>query len=93
MIDGTRRLHAQIYGRVQGVSFRYYSVLTAQEIGITGWVRNLEDGSVETAAEGTREQLERFLAFLRRGPSGAQVSKVDVNWSEPSAEFSDFHVR
>jgi acylphosphatase len=93
MTEGAQRLHAQIYGGVQGVSFRYYTVLAAQEIGVTGWVRNLDDGSVEAVAEGTPGQLRHLLDFLRRGPSAAQVSKVDVNWLQSSAEFSDFHIR
>jgi acylphosphatase len=88
-----QRLHAQVYGRVQGVSFRYYTTLTAEQLDVTGWVRNRPDGSVEVVAEGTRAQLDRLMTFLNTGPSGARVSEVQAEWLEASGEFSRFEVR
>ncbi|MEP7289236.1 MAG: acylphosphatase [Chloroflexota bacterium] len=77
-----QQLHAIVHGRVQGVSFRYNAQLKAQMLGLTGWVRNLADGTVETKAIGEHAVLEGFLAWLRIGPSGAKVSRVEATWSE-----------
>jgi acylphosphatase len=87
------RLHAIIHGRVQGVSFRYYTAQTANRLGLTGWVANRWDGSVETVAEGPRKALGDFLTFLHRGPPSAMVTKVDESWLLPTGEFKDFGVR
>lgn len=90
----TMRLHAFVRGVVQGVGFRYFVVHHAHRIGgITGFVRNLQDGSVEIVAEGDREQLEQLLKVVQRGPSGAVVERVDVNWELATGEFTDFRVR
>lgn len=86
------RLHAVVRGVVQGVNFRYYTVRRAQSLGLTGWVANRRDGSVETVAEGLRTALEEFLAFLHQGPPGALVSHVTVEWQRPTGEFSGFRV-
>lgn len=75
------RLHAIVRGRVQGVGFRATTQHEARKRGLSGWVRNLVDGDVEVDAEGDRTHLEAFLAFLHRGPRGAHVDGVDVQWS------------
>lgn len=93
MSQQSQRIHAIVFGRVQGVSFRYYTVLRAGELGLTGWVRNLADGTVETTAEGTKDQLDAFVDFLNTGPEGAHVTQLDIKWLEASGEFSDFNVR
>lgn len=94
MLDqAMRRLHAIVHGRVQGVNFRSYTVREASELGLTGWVRNVRDGTVETLAEGERENLDRFLAFLHVGSPSAIVTKVEVDWQMASGEFDDFRVR
>jgi acylphosphatase len=87
------QLHAIIRGRVQGVNFRYYATIKAQQLGLTGWVRNLPDRTVETLAIGSREALEKFLEWLHHGPSTAQVTQVDVIWSEPKEALTDFEIR
>lgn len=87
------RLHAIVHGRVQGVSFRYFTQLRAAELKVTGWVRNLPDRTVEVMAEGERPQLEQLLGFLRRGPTGATVTQVDVTWLPASATFAGFNIR
>jgi acylphosphatase len=92
-MDKRHQLHVVVHGRVQGVSFRYYTVLKAQNIGLVGWVRNLPDGTVEVTAEGERIQLEQLLEFLHHGPSGASVTSVDVKWLQPSGEITSFEVR
>ncbi len=93
MTPDISRLHAVIHGRVQGVSFRYYTTLRAGEIGITGWVRNLPDGTVEVKAEGTRDQLDQLLVFLNQGPLGARVLSVEVDWQSASGEFDHFVIQ
>ena len=93
MFEENVQLHAIVHGRVQGVSFRYYTTLTAAESGIVGWVQNLPDGTVEVIAEGTRQQLGSFTDFLRRGPSGARVTSVDMDWRPATGNFTDFVIR
>ncbi|MFZ5916652.1 MAG: acylphosphatase [Chloroflexota bacterium] len=87
------RLHATVHGRVQGVSFRYYTHQQAQQLGVVGFVRNLWDGSVEVMAEGERSRVAQLLSWLRQGPRMASVERVDVAWSAPSGEFERFEVR
>jgi len=87
------RLHAVVHGRVQGVSFRYYTARTAQRLGLSGWVANLWDGTVETVAEGEREALNEFRDFLHRGSPSAMVQRVDAEWQTPTGEFKRFRVR
>ena len=88
-----QRLHAVVEGRVQGVSFRYYTSQTAQRLGLTGWVANRWDGNVETVAEGPKEALSALLAFLHQGPPSAVVTNVDHSWIEATGEFTEFGVR
>ena len=87
-----QRLHAQVFGQVQGVNFRFYTRATAREIGITGWVRNRSDGTVEVVAEGTKQQLERLIQFLNTGPVSAIVSQVQTDWLTATGEFADFQI-
>lgn len=87
------RLHAIVHGRVQGVSFRYYTVNRARELRLTGYVCNRWDESVEVVAEGPRADLEQLLSFLRVGPRAAFVTNVDVEWLSPSGGFERFEVR
>lgn len=87
------RLHAIVHGRVQGVSFRYYTVRRARELGVTGYCRNRWDESVEVVAEGQRAAVEELLAFLRVGPRAAFVTGVDIQWLAPTDEFERFEVR
>jgi acylphosphatase len=88
-----KRLDANVQGRVQGVSFRYYTRLEANGLGLTGWVRNERDGSVTVVAEGTEEGLETFLEFLHLGPPGARVSGVSSKISAREQEFATFDIR
>lgn len=88
----TERLHAIVDGRVQGVGFRYFVRENAAALGLTGWVRNLWDDRVELTAEGSREQLERLLSFVRRGPRAAFVTQVKTDWQPASGEYKDFRV-
>ena len=87
------RLHARIYGRVQGVNFRYYTQKEAVTLGLTGWVANCFDRSVEVVAEGTKATLQKLLLFLHRGPPSARVDRVQTEWAEATGEFQRFRVR
>lgn len=89
----SERLHAVVRGRVQGVSFRYYTQAEALRLGLTGWVRNLRDGTVEVTAEGQRATLEQLLTFLHRGPTAARVAAVTPAWSPATGEFRLFDIR
>ena len=80
-----RRL--RIHGMVQGVWFRAWTVRTAREIGVTGWVRNRDDGSVEALAIGEPRAVEGFIATCHEGPPKARVERVDVE--EADAEPLD----
>lgn len=88
-----RRLNARIVGRVQGVGYRYYSERQARRLGLTGWVRNLADGSVELVAEGEVAHLERLLQWCRQGPPSAAVENVDASWADATGEFDQFRTR
>jgi len=88
-----RRIHGFVSGRVQGVGFRYFIQQTANEIGITGWVKNTYDGKVEFMAEGTEGQLKLFQRYLSRGPASADVRDLTVDERTATGEFQSFHVR
>ena len=83
-MDKITRLHAVVEGQVQGVGYRYWAHHTAERLGgITGYVRNLPDGTVEAMAEcAERTPLEVFLHELHVGPNAAQVTAVKANWEE-----------
>jgi acylphosphatase len=89
----TVRLHAVVHGHVQGVNFRYYTVRAAQRLGLTGWVANRWDGSVETVAEGRRRDLDELLGHLHRGSPAAFVQRVDAEWQPATGEFTSFRVQ
>jgi acylphosphatase len=72
-----------VHGRVQGVFFRGATERQARALGVAGWVRTRDDGSVEAVFEGTVEQVAAAVAFCREGPTGARVDRVDSNDEEP----------
>lgn len=78
-----RRL--RIHGRVQGVWFRGWAVDVARELGLSGWVRNRHDGSVEILAEGPEEAIEALIERCRQGPSGARVEQVQAEETDEAA--------
>jgi acylphosphatase len=82
----------RLMGRVQGVGFRYFAQSAAHAEGLSGWVQNQPDGSVEVVAEGDRESVVRFEAKLRRGPAGARVDEVRVDEDVPSGRAGEFVV-
>jgi acylphosphatase len=81
-----------VRGRVQGVSFRVATRERALSRGIAGWVRNRPDGGVEAVFEGSDEDVRSLVDWCRRGPSGAAVESVEVEW-EPSGGENGFAIR
>ena len=79
----TRRL--RIHGRVQGVFYRGWSVTNARALGLSGWVRNRSDGSVEMLVHGDEAQVEAMIARCREGPPAARVERVDVQDDDEEA--------
>ena len=85
----TRQL--RITGRVQGVGYRMYMVRQARELGLSGWVRNRQDGSVEALVQGAAQAVEAIVTWARRGPPSAVVTDVKV--SDASGEYQGFETR
>lgn len=86
-------VHARVEGRVQGVWFRDYTQRKALEIGVTGWVRNRADGSVEAMITGTREGVQQMTDWLAEGSPMSMVRRVTVQKSAHTETFDDFSVR
>lgn len=81
-----------VSGRVQGVGFRYFTQRNAREMGLTGYVRNLSDGTVEVLAFGPESQLEQFMLVLKEGPLGSKVLNLTYQWLPEKKEFSNFTI-
>ncbi|MFX1296264.1 MAG: acylphosphatase [Promethearchaeota archaeon] len=88
-----KRIHVFVAGRVQGVAFRWITEDVAHQLGVIGWVRNLQDGRVEVLAEGEEKTLKEFIEFLKRGPRHAKVKNIDIDWLDPTGEFKTFDIR
>jgi acylphosphatase len=88
-----KRLEATVYGHVQGVFFRDTTRSEAQQLQITGWVRNQRDGTVRVVAEGEEDALQQFLDYLQQGPPAARVARVETDWLPAQNDFSSFRVR
>jgi len=88
------RLSVTVYGRVQGVYFRYFVRNAARGLGLKGYVRNLGSGeAIEVQAEGEKAQLDRLLEQLKTGPQGARVRRVEIDWADYSKQFTEFKIR
>jgi len=86
-------VHLRISGRVQGVYYRASMIQQAHQLGLTGWVMNRPDGSVEAAAEGSKAKLAELIAWCHQGPEGARVSQVEAAWGKPEYTFYSFTIR
>jgi acylphosphatase len=80
------RARVRVHGRVQGVFFRAETRDRARSLGLAGWVRNCPDGSVEAVFEGDRVRVESMVDWCGRGPSGASIDSLDVEWEQPTGE-------
>ncbi|MFA6167203.1 MAG: acylphosphatase [Gemmatimonadaceae bacterium] len=94
MSQNRRAVRVRVRGRVQHVGFRWFVARAARDLAVTGWVRNGEDGTVEVAAEGAAEQVEKLIAELRRGPSQASVQSVEIDERPPAAtaDHTEFEI-
>lgn len=86
------RAHATLQGRVQGVGFRSFAQRWASLLGVAGHARNLNDGTLEVVAEGSRQAVEEFLEMMRHGPESARVTGIEVRWDTPRGE-GGFQIR
>ena len=84
--------HVVISGKVQGVYYRVSAQKKALSLNLTGWVRNLPDGSVEGVVQGEKERVEEMLAWCRQGPPSAAVTGQIVDWPPYTGEYSTFIV-
>ncbi|MDD5590043.1 MAG: acylphosphatase [Candidatus Portnoybacteria bacterium] len=88
-----KQINLKIYGRVQGVNFRYFIFERAKEIGLTGWVKNEDDGSVLILAEGSEESLKKLIEYCQSGPQFATIDRVEVKWKKTTSGFDDFVIK
>jgi acylphosphatase len=87
------RAHVLFRGKVQGVFFRANTEGKAQELGLTGWVKNLPDGTVESVFEGPKEVIEKAIEWCSTSQPHAKVTDVEIGWEECTGEYSSFDVR
>jgi acylphosphatase len=85
-------IYARVYGRVQGVGFRYSTVLQARRIGVSGYARNMPDGSVEVVAEGEEDKLKSLVEWLKQGPPGCRVDNLDFHFTPYNGYYKRFGV-
>ncbi len=88
-----KRLHLIVSGVVQGVGFRWYTQRIATSLGLTGWVRNLQNGDVEIVVEGKSDIIEMFISELKNGYLGRNISRIKRIEEEYKGEFSDFRIK
>ena len=81
-----------VQGTVQGIFFRQFVKEHADNLGLVGFVRNLEDGTVEIVAEGEGEQIDRLVGFVNKGPEHAQIRNVKIGERKWSGEFKEFKI-
>ena len=86
-----KRIHAYFLGTVQGIGFRFTAERLADDLGLTGWVKNLRDGRVEVVAEGGEEALKEFIAKMNKR-MGGYIRDFVIDWQEARGEFRNFDV-
>jgi acylphosphatase len=87
------RVEVRVFGRVQGVGFRYFATEEAQLRGLQGWARNLPDGTVEVIVQGPGETIEAYLEALRQAPPPAHVTHIRAEAAAPDATLQGFSIR
>jgi acylphosphatase len=87
-----QRASIRVTGFVQGVYYRYATKEKADELGLTGTVRNMPDGSVAIVCEGERQEIQHLIEWCRHGPPTARVDDVEVKWDESKGAFHRFSV-
>jgi acylphosphatase len=84
-------VHLIIKGKVQGVFYRATAKDVAQELGLTGWVKNTKEGNVEVLASGSDKQVQQFISWCRQGPAKAVVTDVEISFTNEE-KFDDFRI-
>jgi len=88
-----KELETTIYGKVQGVGFRAYTKKQAQKLGLVGWVKNMDDGSVRCVAQGSKDDLDTLIDHLKSGPYFSEVTDTDIRISDTlQDQMSDFRI-
>jgi acylphosphatase len=87
------QLHIIVSGKVQGVGFRYFSQMKAVQYGITGWAKNLADGSVEIVASGSKDQLDPFIEDLRVGNPFSKINHIEITESGITEDYHSFTIK
>ena len=86
------RVRIRVFGLVQGVGYRHYVKQLADSYGLKGWVRNMEDGSVEALFDGKEEDVNFAVEMCRRGPSSASVERFEAEFEEDAAALREFDI-
>lgn len=92
MSDHSKRIHALVHGRVQGVFFRETTCRQAKRLGLSGWVRNLANGTVETEFQGDRQAVDSLLDWLAQGSPLSSVDKVESHETDPVEDELGFAI-
>lgn len=87
-----QQAHVFISGTVQGVGYRYFVRSNAKKLGLTGWVRNAEDGGVEAVFQGDKDKIEEMIALCRQGPMLSEVEHIGFEWEDYEDALSDFKI-
>lgn len=87
-----QQAHVFISGTVQGVGYRYFVRSNAQKLGLTGWVRNTEDGGVEAVLQGDKDKIEEMIGLCRQGPMLSEVEHIGFEWEETEEHYSGFEI-
>ncbi|HSA84236.1 MAG TPA: acylphosphatase [Patescibacteria group bacterium] len=85
-----QQAHVFISGTVQGVGYRYFVRSNAKKLGLTGWVRNSEDGGVEVVLQGEKETIEKMIALCHKGPFLAEVEHIGFEWEKLETPLTEF---
>ena len=88
-----KQIYITISGRVQGVGFRYYALHKAEELNISGWIKNTSEGNVEMEASGETQNLDSFIDWMRIGPARAYIERFAVSEISPKRTFTHFIIR
>ena len=87
------RIECKVTGRAQMVMYRDFSQRKGRKLGLVGFAHNETDGSVIVIAEGSKEQLEKYISYLQKGSILSRVDNVQVEWIEATGEFTDFKIQ
>ncbi len=88
-----KQAHLYIKGDVIGVGFRAWMKIQAKIIGVTGWVRNNEEGFVEAQIQGEEEKVKQIIELIKKGPPVSHIAGVEIFWQEPKEIFDQFEIK